>query len=142
MSEHSDDGFTFVETLIVLTIILIMSAGVGFSAVKAIDKARTVSCKTQISTFKIALQSYYLDCGSFPTEAQGLTALWEKPVVAPVPNGWNGPYIDRELPLDPWNNPYHYETPGENGLPFSILSYGADAQKGGEKQDEDIVSWK
>jgi len=77
LNHKMDEGFTFVETIVTLTIILLLSAGVGFSAVKFIEKAKVTSCNTQISTFKIALQSYYLDCGVFPTADQGLDALFE-----------------------------------------------------------------
>lgn len=142
MSEHKDEGFTFVETLMALAIILIMSAGVGFTGMKAIGRARAVACKTQISSLKIALESYYLDCGAYPTEAQGLAALWEKPTASPLPNSWSGPYVDREPSGDPWGNDYSYEVPGEHGLPFSIVSFGADGERNGEGENEDIRSWK
>lgn len=142
MRKRNEDGFTFIETLIVLAIILIMSAGVGFSAVKSIAKARVASCRTQMSSFKIALESYYLDCGSYPTEGQGLIALWEKPTFEPVPAAWAGPYLDREIPPDPWGTGYSYAAPGENGLPFSIVSWGADRAEGGIGENEDIASWK
>ena len=140
--DKMDEGFTFIETLIVLSIILILSAGIGFSAVKYIEKAKVTSCLTQMSAFRIALQSYYLDCGTYPTEEQGLRALWEKPILSPVPNEWNGPYIDCEIPQDPWKHDYVYEVPGENNLPFSIISYGSDGREGGENENADIVSWK
>jgi general secretion pathway protein G len=142
MSTSEEDGFTFIETLIVLTIILIMSAGVGFSAMRSIERAKIVSCRTQISSFKMALESYYLDCGSYPSAAQGLTALWKKPVLAPVPNAWAGPYVDREIPTDPWAAFYIYRVPGENDLPYSIVSYGADGVSGGDDENQDIESWK
>jgi general secretion pathway protein G len=137
-----DPGFTFMETIIVLTIILILSAGVGFSAVKYIERAKVAACKNQIETFRLSLQSYYLDCGAYPTDAQGLPALWEKPIVAPVPPLWNGPYLDRKLPNDPWGNAYRYKNPGEKNLPFTIASYGADGLEGGEGQNADILSWE
>lgn len=142
MKNKKDQGFTFMETIVVITIILILSAGVGFSAVKYIEHAKIAACRNQIETFKLALQSYYLDCSMYPTQAQGLPALWEKPVIAPVPPLWKGPYIDRELPKDPWGYDYHYKNPGDKGLAFSIISYGADGQEGGEGQNEDIISWK
>lgn len=146
MRERNEDGFTFVETLIALAIILIMSAGVGFSAAKAIDRARVASCRTQISAFKVALESYYLDCGSYPTDGQGLRSLWEKPSLEPVPDAWSGPYLDREVPRDPWGGEYRYSAPGAHGLAFAIASDGPDGIKGdiegGIDETDDIVSWK
>ena len=138
----SDNGFTFMETIISIAIILILSAAVGFSSVKYIDRARIASCRNQIETFKLALQSYYLDCGNYPTETQGLIALWEKPVLAPVPPGWDGPYIDRQLSKDPWGNNYVYRNPGEKNLPFTIISWGSDGKSGGEGINADIQSWE
>ncbi|MCL2878835.1 MAG: type II secretion system major pseudopilin GspG [Treponema sp.] len=138
----TDSGFTFIETIISISIILILSAAVGFSSIKYMDKARNASCRNQIETFKLALQSYYLDCGNYPTEAQGLIALWEKPILAPVPAGWDGPYIDRQLSNDPWGNSYVYKNPGEKNLPFTIISYGTDGKSGGEGINADIYSWE
>ena len=134
----TDEGFTFIETIITITIILILSAAVGFSAIKYVERARIASCRNQIETFRLALQSYFLDCGQYPTESQSLEALWEKPILSPVPAGWNGPYGDRLIPKDPWGNGYIYKNPGEKNLPFSIMSHGTG--KGGEAGDE-IHSW-
>lgn len=106
MTVKKDKGFTLPETLVVIAIILILSATVGFSAFKFVGKAKTTACKNQIEIFKIALQAYYLDCGAYPSGGQGLQALWEKPILAPIPANWNGPYLDREIPSDPWNNQY------------------------------------
>jgi general secretion pathway protein G len=142
LKDIKDGGFTFIETIVAISIILILSAGVGFSAVKYIDRARTASCRNQIEVFKLSLQSYYLDCGMFPTEAQGLQSLWEKPILAPVPPLWNGPYLDRQLPKDPWGNEYAYKNPGEKNLPYAISSFGADGKTGGEGQNADIHSWE
>ena len=142
MKRINDEGFTFVETIVVIAVILILSAAVSFTAFRYIDQAKTASCRNQIATFKLALQSYYLDCGSYPTESQSLTALWEKPIFAPIPFSWNGPYIDMEIPKDPWGFDYIYKSPGQNGLAFTIMSYGADGKEGGEGNNEDIVSWK
>lgn len=142
MKETNDEGFTFIETIIVIAIILILSAGVGFSAVKYIDNARIASAKNQIATYKLALESYYLECGAYPSESQGLAALWEKPTLSPVPAGWSGPYVDQEISADPWGTPLLYESPGRKGLPFTIISYGADGIEGGEGKNADILSWK
>jgi general secretion pathway protein G len=142
MKYQRDPGFTFIETIIVIGIIMILSAGVGFSAIKYIEMAKLASCRNQIETFRLSLQSYYLDCGIYPSAAQGLKALWEKPVIAPIPPLWSGPYLDRQIPRDPWGYDYHYKNPGDKNLPFTIISYGADGKEGGDKQDADIYSWE
>jgi len=136
-----DKGFTFIETIVAITIILILSASVGFSAIKYVEKARIAACRNQIETFRLALQSYLLDCGHFPTEAQNLQALWEKPTLSPVPSSWNGPYVDRRIPKDPWGNNFIYKNPGEKNLPFTITSYGADGKAGGVEANAEIHSW-
>ena len=138
----SDRGFTFIETIVTISIILVLSAAVGFSAIKFVEKAHFVACRNQIETFRLALQSYYLDCGQYPTEIQGLQALWEKPIQHPIPLRWNGPYIDRRLPKDPWGNDYIYKNPGEMNLPFTIMSFGMDGKLGGENANTDIRSWE
>jgi general secretion pathway protein G len=142
MKFKTDTGFSFIETIVALSIILILSAAVGFSAVKYIEHARIVACRNQIETFRLSLQAYLLDCGMYPTESQGLPALWEKPVLSPVPPLWNGPYIDRQLPKDPWGFEYGYKNPGDKNLPFTIVSYGGDGKEGGEGQNADIFSWE
>jgi len=134
----ADEGFTFIETIITITIILILSAAVGFSAIKYVERARIAACRNQIETFRLALQSYFLDCGQYPTETQSLEGLWEKPILSPVPASWNGPYVDRQIPKDPWGNDYVYKNPGDKNLPFSIMSHGTGG--GGETSNE-IHSW-
>ncbi|MDR0475327.1 MAG: type II secretion system major pseudopilin GspG [Treponema sp.] len=142
MNLKADEGFTFIETIVTISIILILSAAVGFSAIKYIEKARIAGCRNQIETFRLALQSYLLDCGQYPTESQSLEALWEKPILAPVPSRWEGPYVDRQIPLDPWGNKFIYKNPGDKNLPFTILSYGADGKSGGDGANADIFSWE
>lgn len=137
-----DDGWTFIETIIGMAIVLILSAGVGVVAFKNLDKANVTSAKSQIGDLKLALEMYRQDCSRYPTPEQGLLALWEKPVLSPVPKGWNGPYIDKVLPQDPWDNDYIYSVPGENGLPFTITSLGADNSPGGEGTNSDIHSYQ
>lgn len=138
----TDDGFSFAETIASIAIMLILSAGAAVTAFKVIDQAKIVSVKTQMETYKIALHTYYLDCGSFPNEAQGLQALYTKPVISPVSPSWEGPYVDKEIQKDPWGNEYVYKTANDYGLAFVIYSLGADGVMGGEGKNEDIVSWK
>jgi general secretion pathway protein G len=137
-------GFTFVETLAAISIGAILAAGAGLSAAKLIDTARKTAAANQIAVFKAALQSYYIDCTRFPSSAQGLDSLWQKPTLSPVPASWRGPYIDREIDSDPWGNPYVYEEhqDREGELPFVIVSLGADGREGGKGIDADIFSWK
>lgn len=138
----NDDGFSFAETIAAIAIMLILTAGVGFAAYKVIENAKTASVKNQIEVYKTALHTYYLDCGVYPNEAQGLQSLFEKPVINPVSAGWDGPYIDRKVQKDPWGNEYIYKIINDYGLPFVIYSLGADGMPGGEGKNEDIVSWK
>jgi general secretion pathway protein G len=139
---RKDEGFTFVETLIVLAIMLILSAGIGIPAARYIEKARRISATGQIETFRLALQDYALDCGRLPTTEQGLAALYEKPTVYPISDAWDGPYTDKAISDDPWGTPWQYTTPGPDGLPCSIVSYGPDKSEGGTGANEDICSWK
>ena len=141
MTIKADKGFTFIETIVTITIILILSAAVGFSAIKYIERGKLAACRNQIETFRLALQSYFLDCKHYPTDTQGLQALWEKPIQPPIPPNWDGPYIDRKLPKDPWGNDFVYKNPGEMNLPFSVMSFGADGKIGGEGSNADIHSW-
>lgn len=144
------EGFTFIETMAVLAIGAVLSAGSIVSASRLVAMARKNSARNQISQFSSALQTYFLDRGRFPTTEQGIKALWEKPVLYPVPENWNGPYIDREPGKDPWGRDFEYissessSLPSEvpAGLPFVLISYGADGQIGGEGEGGDIVSWK
>lgn len=143
-------GFTFVETLAVLAIGAILTAGAGISAFKAVEIAREYSAKETVAQYKAALQSYYIDCGSYPTTEQGLKALWEKPILVPVPTSWQGPYLDKEIKQDPWGGNFVYVKKGSasfpsdcpENLPYAIVCYGADGVSGGEGRNADIVSWR
>ena len=137
-----DEGFTFVETIIVLAIILILSATIGVSGSKYIDQSRKSAATTEIAMYTNALNSYYYDCGVFPAEYQGLVALWEKPDVHPVPENWQGPYVNKEPSTDPWGRAYIYKDINEAGLPFSIICSGADGVEFGGELDDNIYSWK
>jgi len=137
-----DGGFTFVETLATLAIMVILSAGIAIPAARYVERARRMGAKTQIESIRLALQDYYLDCGAWPTEAQGLDALRIKPAIHPVPDSWNGPYTDRAIPKDPWGGEFRYAVPGKDGLPYSIASFGADKAEGGDDDGKDVCSWE
>lgn len=137
-----DGGWTFLETIIVMGIVLILTGSVGLLGLRYVEKAKRVSARTTVETLVSALQAYYFDCRQYPTREQGLAALWQCPVLAPVPVGWNGPYVDRPIARDPWSSRYDYLRPGPNGLPFGIVSYGSDSLPGGTGDDADIASWQ
>ncbi len=136
-----DDGWTFIETIIGIAIVLLLTTGVGVVAVKQMGRANVTAATSQIGNFKLALEMYRQDNRRYPTQEQGLEALWSEPVLSPVPKEWDGPYIDKKLPLDPWDEPFIYNIPGENGLPFTITSLGADGSMGGEDLNRDINSY-
>jgi general secretion pathway protein G len=148
--EQKNEGFTYVETIAVIAIGAILTAGSVVSASKLISSARKTAARNQISQYSSALQTYFLDCGRFPTTEQGLGALWEKPVLYPIPENWNGPYLDREPGNDPWGTDFKYLSaessamPAEvpESLPFVLISYGSDGKEGGKGDADDICSWK
>ena len=141
-AEDRQAGFTFIEIMVAMMILLILIGAAGFTYIRYVSRARVVGAKNQLEAFSIALSAYYLDCGRYPTAEQGLKALWEKPVLEPVPSQWSGPYLNKEVPQDPWGRPYEYQNPGPSGLPFALRSLGGDGAEGGEGNDQDVLSWK
>jgi general secretion pathway protein G len=135
-----EGGWTFIETLIVIGIIMILTSSVGFTAVKYLDRAKAVTARSQIETFGLALDAYFFDCGHYPPDVQGLNALWERPDTEAL--SWNGPYINKPVPNDPWGNGYEYIIPGYNDMPYGIRCFGRDGKEGGEGNDADICSWE
>lgn len=135
----NEEGWTFMETLVVIAIVLILSSTVGYMTVRNIPRSRIAAATSQIDSFMAALESYYIDCGVYPTEEQGLASLWIKPENAPA--FWKGPYLLKKIPLDPWGNPYVYHLPGKHEFPYEIISYGEDGKEGGEGNAADITSW-
>lgn len=137
--ESSEGGWTFMETLIVVSIILILTGTVGFMGLKYVEKARAAAAETALRSLALALDCYRIDCGGYPTEEQGLDALMEKPLLEPLPEGWNGPYLTGRNLLDPWGTPWVYTYPGEEGWPYELTSLGADRITGGEGYDRDLA---
>lgn len=140
--EDPQGGWTFIETLIVIGIILILTSSVGFTAVKYLDKAKAVTARSQIETFSLGMDAYFFDCGSYPPDIHGLDALWKKPDSGVPADSWNGPYINKPVPRDPWDNEYEYIIPGYNDMPYGIRSFGRDGKEGGTGNDADICSWE
>ena len=136
---HRQAGITLIEMLVVMTIIALFATLVAPRLFNQGDRARVTKAKADLVGFKTALTMYKLDTGVFPTTEQGLKALDAAP---PGVNNWNGPYLDKVLPNDPWGNPYDYRFPGQRGNEPDIISYGADGQPGGEELNADIISWQ
>jgi len=132
-------GITLIEMLVVVTIIALFAALVAPVMFKQSDKARVTAARAQINSFMTALGSYKLDTGVLPSTEEGLQALRVKPANL---ESWQGPYLPKEIPLDPWGHPYVYKYPGEHGDEPDIICYGRDGQPGGDGLDADIVSWK
>ena len=135
-------GFSLVELLVAITIMVILAGAVGLKLIDMPGKARVARAKTEVALFKTAIQMYVDDNLAPPTARQGLSALVEKPTLPPVPGNFpKGGYLDRAtLPADPWGNDYIYLVPGSRGEPFEIVTYGADAIPGGDGEAADISS--
>ena len=137
---NGNKGFTLVELLVVVLIIAILATYVGINIAREPGRARSTAAVAQIKTLKSALEVYRLEQGRIPTQQQGLKALCEKPVLAPVPVTYppDG-YLDSlKLPADPWGHEYAYFVPGPRGTTYDIVSYGADGQEGGEGENADL----
>ncbi len=135
-------GFTLIEVLVVLVIVMGLAGIVTVNVVRHQAESRVQTAKLQIGQLEQALQTYYLDHGRYPTQAQGLAALVERPTTAPIPADYpEGGYLARpRLPQDPWGNPYIYLIPGRRGEPFEIISYGSDGEPGGTGHAAEISS--
>lgn len=134
---RSDKGFTLVELLVVMVIIGLLAALVAPKLFPKLGKGKQAAAKAQIELIGQALDHYRLDTGSYPTTEQGLNALITNPGV----EKWQGPYLKKGVPLDPWGKPYIYQYPGTHG-DYDLYSYGRDGKPGGDGEDEDVVSWQ
>jgi len=130
-------GFTLVEMLVVMVILALIAALVGPRLFPKLGKGKSSAAKAQIELLGQALDHYRLDTGQYPTTQEGLNAL----MVNPNLDKWDGPYLKKELPMDPWNKPYLYQSPGTHGE-YDLYSHGRDGSPGGDGEDQDIVSWK
>ena len=134
----TESGFTLLELLVVLGIIAMLAGIVGPQVMKHMGESKTKAAKVQIEDLAATLDMYKLDVGSYPNSEEGLKALIEAPNNA---KRWNGPYLRKsKIPLDPWQQEYHYVSPGEHEK-FDLFTLGADIKQGGEGEDQDIVSW-
>jgi len=130
-------GFTLIELLVVMVILAMLAAIVGPKLFTKVGKGKQSAAKTQIEMLGQALDSYRLDTGHYPNTSEGLNALETNP----GSEGWDGPYLKKKMPNDPWMKPYQYQSPGTHG-DYDLFSYGADGAPGGEGENKDVNSWE
>ena len=136
IAARANAGFTLLELLVVLVILALLAGLVGPRLFGKIESSKVKTAETQIKMLHGALQMYRLDAGRYPTTAEGLDALVRPPRDAT--GVWNGPYLDGDVPVDPWRKPYRYVNPADNLQGFALYSLGADSKEGGEGLDGDV----
>ena len=138
-SRTGQSGFTLIEMMVVMVIIGLLMALVGPRYIRQEGKARVKAARAQIELLGTALDTYRLDIGRYPSSQEGLGALQQRPFGV---DRWDGPYLKKDVPKDPWDHPYMYRSPGEGGRPYDLYSYGADGSPGGTGDNRDITSWE
>jgi general secretion pathway protein G len=134
------DGFTLLELLVVIIVLGLLAGLVAPQIFGRVGDAKVTTARTQMSLLGTALDSYRLDNGAYPTSEQGLQALREKPARQPMPANWKGPYLRKDVPLDPWDRPFLYRAPGSrNPTGYDLATLGRDGQEGGTGEDADLL---
>lgn len=131
-------GFTLIEILVVIAVISLLAALVAPNVFQQLGTAKDATARSQIEMLGAALDAYRLDNGRYPSTDQGLSALYTEPTMEPRPTNWRGPYLRKQVPNDPWGNPYVYTSPG-SVAGYDIVSLGADGAPGGEGENADIA---
>jgi general secretion pathway protein G len=127
-------GFTLLELLVVIVIIGLLAGYVAPRYFSQVGKSEVQAARAQIDALEKALDQYRLDARRYPSTEQGLQALLERPAGEAR---WNGPYLRKAVPADPWGNPYVYRNAGDS---VELLSYGRDGRPGGSELDADIAN--
>jgi general secretion pathway protein G len=130
-------GFTLVEILVVMVMIALLAALVAPRLFPKLGKGKQAAARAQIELLGQALDQLRLDTGRYPTTQEGLNVLVANQNI----ENWEGPYLKKGLPNDPWGKPYYYQCPGQHG-DYDLWSYGRDGTPGGEGEDKDVVSWE
>ena len=131
-------GFTLLELLVVMVIIGLLAGFVAPRYFAQVGKSRIKAARAQIDALDKAIEQYRLDVGHLPTTEEGLAALNVAPQGATT---WGGPYLKKDVPLDPWGHSYVYAQPGTHQNDFDLISYGRDGQPGGTGEDADITNY-
>lgn len=133
---QSKKGFTLIEILVVMVMIAMLAALVAPRIFPKLGKGKQSTAQAQIELLGQALDQFRLDVGRYPTTQESLNVLVNNNNI----ENWDGPYLKKGLPNDPWGRPYHYQCPGTHGE-YDLFSYGRDIAQGGEGEDKDVVSW-
>lgn len=134
---QGEAGFTLIELLIVVIILGILAGLVGPRLFGRVGQSKQAAARVQIELLGTALDQFKLDVGRYPTTQEGLQALQQNPGNV---TGWEGPYLKKDVPRDPWGHAYQYRSPGEHGE-YDLASLGADGAPGGEGEAADVTSW-
>jgi general secretion pathway protein G len=132
-------GFTLIELLVVIAVIGMLAALVAPNVFRHLSASKEAAAHSQIEMLGAALDAYRLDNDVYPSSEQGLEALRREPLAEPRPRSWRGPYLRRDIPRDPWGNPYSYRSPGvRSDAGYDVVSLGRDGRDGGSGEDADI----
>ncbi len=131
MKHRSRKGFSLIELLIVIAIMGVLASIIAPEMFGKVDSSSRKAAVAQMKLLETALDTYRLDTGNYPKTLQELIKSEQK--------NWDGPYLPKEVPTDPWGNPYVYTAPGTGGKAFDLMSYGKDGVAGGTDSNEDIV---
>ncbi|MEW6120839.1 MAG: type II secretion system major pseudopilin GspG [Pseudomonadota bacterium] len=131
-------GFTLLELLVVLVILGLLAGYVAPKYFSQVGKSEVKTARAQIVALEKALDQYRIDTGRYPSTEQGLAALNARPADEAR---WDGPYLKKAVPSDPWGKPYQYRNPGEHGE-MDLFSFGRDGQPGGDGDGADIGNWQ
>jgi general secretion pathway protein G len=135
-------GFTLIELLVVITVIAILASIVSPMVFQHVGDAKRAAARTQVEIIGMALDAYRLDNDYYPTTGQGLRALRQPPAGDPSARNWRGPYLKKDVPLDPYGRSYVYQSPGAvNPTTYDLATLGRDGQPGGTGEDADVTSW-
>ena len=131
-------GFTLLELLVVMVIIGLLAGIVAPRYFAQVGKSQVKAVKAQVDALDKALEQYRIDVGHLPTNEQGMAALQVQPQGE---QNWAGPYLKKEVPLDPWGHPYNYVVPGTHNNDYDLWSWGKDGVQGGTGEDADVGNW-
>lgn len=135
--KKKNNGFTLIEIIIVVIIMSLIATLIVPKLFKKVEGSKRKITKTQIILIENAIKMFKLDTGRYPTTEESLKSLIEKPEDI---SNWDGPYLEKGIPKDPWGREYHYVCPGKNYI-FEIFSFGVDGKEGGEGENKDIFNW-